>query len=145
MGYDVTAKSTGGRGKLLAGIVEDCFKDIRVYDGTAVSFAQSPEKAAQILKKRFGDNATGVVEIAWKNSFSEDGVGNGHAFSWKIENGIVRFLDFQSGNDDAFIRKQYWKYIDPNGLYSFARLDKDKNGNTPEINMDVIRDYVDAR
>ena len=91
LGYDVTAKSTGGRMQNMGGVLEDCFKGVKVYEGSATRFAKSPEDAAQMLKKRFGNNASGAVGIDFR------GGRGGHVFSWTIRDGAVEFLDFQQG------------------------------------------------
>lgn len=137
-GYDATAKSTGGKMQNMAGVLEDAFKGVKVYEGSATKFAKSPEDAAQMLRKRFGDNASGAVGIDFVK-----GQG-GHVFNWTINDGSVRFLDFQPGADDTTVRK-YWRHIDPNGNLTFARLDKDRNGNELEINLDNIDKYVNGR
>lgn len=129
IGYDVTAKSTGGKMQNLGGVVEDCFKGAKVIEGSATKFAKSPEDAAEMLKKRFGDNASGAVGVQWRGS-------GGHTFSWDIKDGVVKFLDFQQAWDDNSVRKFNWRHIDPNGSLTLARLD------TAEINEETIEKYI---
>ena len=131
MGYDVTAKSTGGKKQNLGGVVEDCFKNAKVYSGSAVKFSKSPEDAAAMLKKRFGDNAAGVCGIDFK------GTQGGHAFSWIIKDGNVNFLDFQQRTSGEELRS-YWSMIDPVGDLTFARIDN------LEINLDSVSKYVNV-
>ena len=119
-GKDVVALSTGGEQQMLGGIVEECFKGATVFDGSAVKFGKSPDDAAEMLVKRFGENAAGVVSIQWKRDVAFQG---GHTFSWDITNGRVSFRDFQAGKDNSYVR-QYWKFIDPNDSMTLARLDK---------------------
>lgn len=132
MGYDVTAKSTGGEMQNFGGVLEDCFKGVQVHEGSATKFAKSPADAAEMLKKRFGDNASGAVGVQWR------GKRGGHAFSWKISNGVVDFLDYQKGTSGSVV-KDYWHFIDPNGSLQFARLDD------LEINAESIKKYVNGR
>ena len=140
-GYDVTAKSTGGKMQNLGGVLEDCFEGVKVFEGSATKFAKSPDDAAQMLKKRFGNNASGAVGIQFL------GGRGGHTFSWDIKDGNVRnsakiklqILDFQNNNSDDSVRNVLWNYIDPNGGLTFARLDG------LELNLDNIDKYVDGR
>ena len=131
-GYDVTAKTTGGEMQNLGGVLEDCFKGVKVYNGSAIKFGKSPDDAAQMLKKKFGDNASGAVGVTVRGGGSR-----GHAFSWEIKNGAVQFLDFQQGSSGESVEK-YWSFIDRTGELTFARLDG------LEINLDNINKYVDG-
>lgn len=137
-GYDATAKSTGGKMQNMGGVLEDCFKGVKIYEGSAIKFAKSPEDAAQMLKKRFGNNAAGAVGIDWR------GGRGGHVFSWVIQDGDVRFIDFQQGTSGVSVLA-YWKGIDPNGNLTFARLDRDRNNNRLEIQLSNIDKYVGGR
>lgn len=133
LGYDVTAKGTGGKMQNLGGIVEDCFKGARVFEGSATKFGKSPEDAAEFLKKRFGDNAAGAVGIQFR------GGRGGHTFNWQIVNGVVNFLDFQQGSSGDAIKNVYWSMIDPDASLTVARLDN------AEINLETILKYVNPR
>lgn len=135
LGYDVRAKDTGGRGANVNGKVEFLFKNVpekNVKDGRATTFAKSPDDAARLLKKWFGDNAAGVVGVKWK------GREDGHAFSWMIKDGNVRFLDFQNGSDDQSVRMSHWAFMDPDGILSVSRLD-----NLREFNMTNASEYLE--
>lgn len=129
-GYDVTAKSTGGEMQNLGGVVEKCFKGSKVFDGSAIKFGRSRNDAAEMLLKRFGNNAEGVVGIQWKGS------SGGHVFNWKIKDGIVSFFDAQQGLNDDRVSMKYWNLIDPQGALQLARLDG------LEINIDGIKQFV---
>ena len=131
-GFDVTAKGTGGEMKNLGGVVEECFKGARVVEGSAVKFGKSRDDAAEMLVKKFGDNASGVCSTTWQKAFG----GGGHAFSWKIENGKVSFFDVNARVDDDFISKHYFKAMDTNGSIILARLDN------AEIDFENIKKYV---
>lgn len=115
-GIDVTAKSTGGEMQNLGGVVEKCFKGAKVLDGSAIKFGRSRNDAAEMLVRKFGNDAEGVVRVPWRN-------GKGHIFNWKITNGVVTFLDGQQGLTDDKISMRYWNLIDPNGNLQLARLD----------------------
>lgn len=130
IGYDVKAKGTNGQKQNLGGILEECFKGVKVLDGSATKFGKSRDDAAEMLVKRFGQNADGVCNIQWK------GKSDGHVFNWSIRNGIVTFFDAQNGLPDEVVSKQFWGNIDPYGFLQLARLD-----NT-EINFDAIQKYV---
>ena len=127
-GFDVTALSTGGEAQNLGGVVEACFKNVKVLDGSASKFGRSKEDAAEMLVKRYGDNASGVCGVTWRG-------GKGHTFNWQIQNGVVTFFDAQKGRGDNSVG-MYWKLIDPNGSLTLARLDN------AELNFDGLSKYV---
>lgn len=127
-GYDVSARGTGGEAQNLGGVVEACFKNVKVLDGSASKFGRSKGDAAAMLVKRYGDNAAGVCGITWLD-------GTGHTFNWQIQNGVVTFFDAQKGRGDSSIGG-YWNLIDPNGSLTLARLDN------AELNFDGLSKYV---
>ncbi len=130
MGYDATAKSTGGKMLNPGGTLEECFKNIKVLDGSATKFAKSPADAASMIQKRFGDNAKGVCSIQWKN-------GGGHCFSWITENGKTSFMDFQK-NDNNIAR--YWSMIKSDGALTLAQI-----GDDVEIDFEKLAKFVDVK
>lgn len=117
-GMDITAGSTGRKPQNLGGIVEECFEGAKIIDGSAVKFGKSKQDASEMLIKRFGDNASGVVSVEWKR-------GGGHAFNWQIKDGTVSFYDGQANRDDSVVSK-YWQMINQNGSLILARLDNAK-------------------
>lgn len=131
-GFDVIAKDTGGKPQILGGVIEECFKGAKIFDGTAVKFGRSKADASEMLIKRFGNDASGVVSIQWK------GKPSGHIFNWQITDGIVSFFDGQQDRDDSLVSK-YWNLIDPNGALTIARLDN------AEINFEAIRKFIENR
>lgn len=134
-GYDVAAgKTPGAKPQDLGSVVEKCFKNAKVLDGSATKFGRSRQDAAEMLLKRYGQNAEGVCSIQWKKEVAD----GGHAFNWKIKDGVVSFFDSQSGRDDSFVSK-YWSrgMIDPNGGLHLARLDG------LEINFDAIKEILE--
>ena len=144
-GLDVTAKGTGGQMQNMGGVLEDCFKNVKVYERPAGSFAKSPEEAANVIKKHirknFGDladNCSGAVGVDFLGG---DG---GHTFSFEIKNGVIHFLDYQQGTSGESVNK-YWKYIDPNGNLTFAQLNMGRDGKPLEVNMKTIDKYVNDR
>lgn len=130
-GFDVRAGSTGGKAKNLGGVVEECFMRVRIIDGSAGTFGKSSDDAARMLVRKFGDNASGVCSIKWKN---ED---LGHSFNWVIKNGSVSFYDGQKCYNDSIVRK-YWKNIDTDGPLILARLDN------AEINYDGVKKLLET-
>ena len=128
-GIDVTAKSTGGVMQNLGGVVEKCFKGAKVFDGSAIKFGRSRNDAAEMLVKRFGNNAEGVVAVQWRGN-------GGHIFNWKIVDGIVKFFDGQQGLTDDKVSMRYWNLIDPNGFLQIARLDG------LEVIWDAAKEFV---
>ncbi|MCD7958339.1 MAG: hypothetical protein LUF89_02150 [Ruminococcus sp.] len=130
-GYDVIAGSTSGEGQILGGIVEECFKNAKVLDGTATKFGRSRQDAAEMLVKHFGENASGVCSVAWKDE------GYGHAFNWSIKDGIVSFFDGQKAYNNDLISARYWDLIDKNKLLTLARLDN------AEPNVDAIKKWLE--
>lgn len=129
-GLDVVAKGTGGQMQNLGGVVEACFKGAKVFDGSAVKFGRSRQDAAEMLVRRFGQNAEGVVSVQWQGS-------GGHIFNWIIQNGDVSFFDSQQGWDDAKVSRIYWPAIDQMGALQLARLDG------LEIDWDAVKKYVE--
>lgn len=134
-GYDVTAKSTGGKQQILGGVIEECFKGAKVMDGSAVKFGRSRQDAAEMLVNKFGNNASGVVSVQWKKSSPLKG---GHIFNWEIKDGVVKFFDGQNNRDDSKV-SGYWNFINANDSLTIARLDN------AEINFDAIKKYVTNR
>ncbi len=132
-GFDVIAKGTGGKQQILGGVVEECFKGAKVVDGSAIKFGRSKKDAAEMLLKKFGNNASGVVSIQWKDKSK-----GGHIFNWVIKNGVVSFFDGQAGRDDSIVSR-YWGKIDPNDALTIARLD------CAEINFEAIKKYIENR
>lgn len=140
-GRPASALGTNGKQQILGGVVEDIFKFPGppqrrnwIVDGSAVKFGKSKKDAAEMLVKRFGENAQGVVSIEWKKSFAD----GGHAFNWSIENGVVKFFDGQKGVSDDFVYG-YWRNIDPQGALTLARLDG------LEIDEQALKKYVKLR
>lgn len=134
-GLDVTAGKTGGEQQILNGVVEECFKEAKTFDGSAVKFGKSRQDATEMLLKRFGNNAYGVCSIDW-NPDNSLGFEGGHAFSWKIEDGVVSFFDGQANRDDVMVSK-YWSkgLIYLHGSLQIARLDDVIN----TIDLDLMK------
>lgn len=128
LGYDVTARDTGGAQQMLGGVVENCFKGAKVIDGSAVKFGKSTKDASEMLVNKFGRNASGVCAVQLKT-------GGGHAFNWTIKNGIVKFFDGQDETCDInypeFI-EDFWSLIKQNDGLTIARLD----------NAEIIEDAI---
>lgn len=131
-GYDVIAKDSGGKPQNLGGVIEDCFKNAKVFDGSAVKFGKSVSDASEMIVKRFGQNADGVCGIDFKN-----GLG-GHAFNWSTKDGNVTFFDGQDKKSKINTDKidEFWNRIDNNGSLTIARLDNS------EINYETIKKYT---
>lgn len=129
-GLDVRSGSTGGEMQQLGEKVEECFKGARIFEGSAVKFGRSRQDAAEMLVNKFGNNASGVCSVQWKT-------GGGHAFNWKIKDGIVSFFDGQDGKNDDHCSNVYWKLMNPNGGLTIARLDN------AEINFDGIKELLE--
>lgn len=131
-GYDVIAKGTGGKQQILGGVIDECFKGAKIVDGSAVKFGRSRDDAAEMLVKKFGQNASGVVAVQWKNGRG------GHVFNWTIKDGVAEFFDGQANGDDSRVA-MYWKMIDPNDALTIARLDD------AQIDFEGIKKYVENR
>lgn len=72
-----------------------------------------------MLKRKFGDNAAGVVGVTRVN-------GAGHTFNWFIKDGVVSFIDGQNVESPINNPKSvdaFWQSIDKSGLMTLARLD----------------------
>lgn len=130
IGYDVTARDTGGKPQNLGGVIENCFKGAKVLDGSAVKFGKSTKDASEMLINRFGQNASGVCSVQIK------GIG-GHAFNWSIKDGVVKFFDGQDVESPVNTNiETLWKKIDTNGGLTLARLDN------AEVITDAIKKVV---
>lgn len=132
-GKQFDAKPTGGEQKNLGGILEECFKGVKVKDGFATTFGKSQEDVKAMLLRKFGNDGdcSGLVSVQWKNKEA-----GGHIFGWSIINGEVNFFDGQTGRN-TFGTRVFWKMIDPNGALQYARLD-----NCEPI-FDALEKYVD--
>lgn len=84
------------------------------------------ETAAKTLKSLFGNDAEGIISVAWDEQLG----GGGHAFNWGIKDGKVLFFDGQRGRPNSFISKNYFSSIKPGSTIDLARLDNAiiKNG-----------------
>ncbi len=105
-GYDVTAKGTGGQRQLTGGVVESCFRNAKVLDGSAVKFGRSKQDAAEFIVKRFGTDGEGLCSVDLRSKIDPN-IKGGHCFSWKAVKGKVDFYDYNTGKasaDDLFER-----------------------------------------
>lgn len=121
-GYDVVARTRDSKAATnYDKQLKKMFPDGDVHkEDKANKFATSREDAAQELKSKYGDNASGVIAMYWKGM-----PGSGHAIAWKITDGNVEFLDFQIGASNEQCSK-YWgenSGWDPNQGIVYARLD----------------------
>lgn len=130
-GIDIEAKPS--KGALLGGVIENSFKNAKVYDIGNPKF-RTKEAIEKSILKRFPEGSRGAIAGAWKPSrLGSNASTGGHAFNWVVENGRVRFFDVQTEELDV---GRYFKALDPNQMMSYARLDN------LEINFDGIKDYV---
>lgn len=118
LGYDATAKVVRPPfPSTLNSILTDSFPDVKVKSTNSKEFGVSPDKAADVLRKQFGDNASGIVGYTNRD-------GDGHVFNWTIKHGSVSFADYQKGWNDKTTRNKLWSVlIEPAGSIEFARLD----------------------
>ena len=118
LGYDATAKAVHSPfPPTLDSMLTDSFPGVKVKSKNAKEFGASPDKAADVLRKQFGDNASGIVGYTNRD-------GEGHVFNWSIKNGTVSFADYQQGWNDQTTRRQLWsKYITTQGSVEFANLE----------------------
>ncbi len=128
-GYDVVA---GSEMQDTSEIIKNCFKGARVIEGSSALFAKSRNDAAEMIVKQFGNNASGICTLSWK-----DGTG-GHCFNWEVSDGTVNFIDFQRGKQGTSV-DQYWRFADIDGYLKLARLDG------LEINWENIGKYISAQ
>lgn len=131
IGYDVTARDTGGKPQNLGGVIESCFKGAKIFDGSAVKFGKSTKDASEMLINKFGQNASGICDVQFKG-------GGGHAFNWSIKDGIVKFFDGQSATSPVNTHiDSFWSRIDADGGLTLARLDN------AEIIEEAIKQVVE--
>ena len=114
--YDVSAKGSVD-GENMEQIVKQCFDNAKVVTKGAKQFVGTGIAAASYLRKKFGDNASGIVGIRW------NGVNDGHTFCWDINNGKTSFFCPQKGYRNDELNQKVWKNIDPNDVVQFVRLD----------------------
>lgn len=129
LGYDVTAKDCHPQD--LFSMCQWIFPKSDPIPGSAVTFGKSPQDAANLLIRRFGNNAKGVCGVKWK------GKEIGHAFTWVIENGVVTFADGQRNLIGSEIYN-YWNHIDTAGKMVLCRLDNVMD----KINESELEKYV---
>ena len=121
LGYNVTARGTGGEMKNLGGVVESCFSGATIKDGRATTFGKSVSEASKMLTRNFGSNASGVCSVNFRRL---DGGSAGHTFNWIITDGVVTFFDGQNPNSPINTATDaIWKRIAQDGPLVLARLD----------------------
>lgn len=131
-GINVEARGSSSQ-HVMGGVIENAFKNAKVYDVGNPKF-RTKEAITKSLLKRFPEGSRGAISVQWNPKHTRSGrTGLGHAFSWMIEDGKVRFFDGQTGDVDV---ERYLNLADPNQMMSYARLDN------LEINFDGIKDYV---
>lgn len=127
-GIDVTAKGTASTYTLTdavrnAFVVGDTAFEKASIASRSGKFFSSPEGAGQLLVKKFGDNASGVVSVVWdSNKLPTMPPGSGHAFNFEIKNGVVTFKDFQQGLDHQAVSK-YWNFMNQDRGFNAIRID----------------------
>lgn len=123
-GIDAKVKSTGGQMQNTAGVIESCFSGAKIIEGKAVTFGKGRKDAEDMLIRRFGNNAEGIVAVdLWLDSAHKRKTG--HAFSFKITNGVVEFMDYRHGRSDSDIMSpgnEYFNRIDTAGQLVLANL-----------------------
>lgn len=126
-GFDVRAgKVRGGQGQSLITAATRCFdfdNKTNVLRGNASEFGTTPEQTAQNLVEKFGKNASGVIAFNLRTS-GDNSIG--HAFNFKIENGIIEFFDTQEPKinlNDSVVRKIYWPRMMKDLPFEAVRLD----------------------
>lgn len=130
-GINAYAKPAGNYIPVMNVMVEDAFKNCDIKLGPSTMFTSSQDYAASMLRSMYGDNAIGTVGVIFRG-------GGGHAFSWEIKDGKVRFLDFQQkeyGNN----LNVYWRGIDPTGPVTLCNL------TNAEIDYTKLSKYVDIK
>ncbi len=107
--------------KTLGGVIESCFRDATIIDGSATIFGKSVSNASEMLIRKFGSNASGVCGVDFRDVY---GGTTNHAFNWSIKDGVVTFFDGQ--NSKSLINMypdRIWKSIVRDGSLTLARLD----------------------
>ncbi len=137
-GYNVIAKDSRGLGQNGPGVLENCFKDVKVFEGRGGSYCRSAAEAKAMIIKRCcqgTDSAFGYCDI------STDSIGNGHAFNWLYKDGKITFLDFQAHSTDSYGETvdHYWSIVHPEGTFAFARLDN------CEPRWEALSEYMESR
>lgn len=123
-GVDAKVKTTGGQMQNTAGVIESCFSGAKIIEGKAVTFGKGRKEAEEMLVRRFGNNAEGIVAVdLWldRNHTRK----TGHAFNFKITDGVVEFMDYRHGRSDLDIMSpgtEYFSRIDTNGQLTLANL-----------------------
>ena len=91
-GFDVIANPKHGM------LVEDWKKIFKDCKPIRFKSNRTDALATELQNKlsAFGDGARGSLFVDWKGNHRY-----GHFFSWEVENGIVRFVDGQTGEVDV--------------------------------------------
>lgn len=141
LGYNVTAKAFKGFNDGLTideykSWLNKCFPNMKPPISsepmTAVKFARSVRDAEEMLLKRYGQSAKGIVALS-----DIKGQGSGHAFSWEIKDGKVSFYDFQQRLNDAGVRNRVFPKLVTSSDLLLARLDNS------DIDFKEIAKYID--
>lgn len=131
-GYDVEALGSGTQ-KNVGQIVDMAFKNGhkagRSFTLTNSEKSDPVGSVKKMLLSQYKKGGDGVITVQWPD-------GSGHAFNWKITQGVVSFFDGQQNNVNV---SDYFYKMDPNNLIQFARLDNLK------INPEGIKKIVKSR
>lgn len=108
-GFNVKTTSTGGETRDLFDVVNSCFtipnSDKNCRNISSSVFNKSSEDASRILKRLYGDNASGVLSTPLRRVPGLKA--KSHAINWEINNGQVSFFDAQQKKGNNYIVQYY--------------------------------------
>lgn len=110
-------------------VVKASFRNARV----AEMYSPNRQRVNNYILKKFPEGSYGGIAA---NIVSPSGVTHGHAFNWRVKDGLVEFFDGQSGLTDV---SKYLDHLGQDAPAEIARLDN------LEIIEEGIKKYVKYR
>lgn len=108
--------------------INKCFKGAKITE----MYNPTKEKITNNILRKYQDGDIGAIQ----STFVRKGREMGHAYNWKIENGMVKFFDSQKELDNF---SEYLNFLSPNKMTEIVKL------SGLEINSDGIKEFVKNR
>lgn len=132
MGFDVEAKPSTT--KNFVETINKCFEGAKPLYITA-SKQNAQDRVIKNILKRYSEGDMGGITVKFDNRLTKGNVDCSHAFSWKIINGVVQFLDTQP-NPPLMDASKYLSKIGDNSEITVIKL------NDLKIKVDSIKEMV---
>lgn len=135
MGFDVEAKPSTT--KNFVETVNKCFEGVKPLYITA-SKQNAQDRVIKNILKRYSEGDMGGITVRFDNRLTKGNVDCSHAFSWKIINGVVNFLDTQP-NPPLMDASKYLSKISDNSEITVVKL------NGLKLKVDGIKEMVTSK